>query len=238
MPDQMKLLLARYSYFALSLLLARAVFYGFSGTVEANLLHPSFPRPAVLYVHAAVFGGWMMLLVFQSGLVALARKPRWHKWLGWLGVAMGCAMPVLGTASAIRMTHLRAALGDTDDIAFLILAFNDMAAFTVLFALAVLLRKTPEAHRRLMLMATCVISVAGLTRFPPWLPNNEQGTWAYAYIDAVIGLAMARDWIVQRRIHPAYAWGLPAAMLGQAIGITIYMTRPEPWMAVARAIVR
>jgi hypothetical protein len=234
----MKLWLARYFYFGASLLLFAAVFYGFSGTIEANLLHPSFPRPPVLYVHAAVFGGWMVLLVVQSGLVALSRRTQWHKWLGWLGVAMGCAMPVLGVTSAIRMTHLRATLGDSDDVAFLILAFNDMAGFTVLFALAVLWRKTPETHRRLMLMATCVISVAGLTRFPPWLPNNASGTFAYLYIDLLIVLGIGRDWIVQRRVHPAYLWGLPLILLGQAIGNAIYLFRPDAWMKIAYAVIR
>src|SRR6185437_2050072 len=137
MGGAFRVFLARYFYFAMALLLTAIVWYGFSDTIEENLLHPSFPRPRVLYIHAAVFGGWMVLFVAQTGLVALLRKRKWHRWLGWPGVAMACVMPVLGTWSALRMTHLRYGFGDLDDVAFLILAFNDMAAFAGLMAAAI-----------------------------------------------------------------------------------------------------
>ena len=174
-------LLGRYFYLGMALLLTAIVFYGFSGTIEANLFHPSFPRPVVLYVHAAVFGAWMILFIIQSALVAVGRKPGWHRRLGWFGFVLGCAMPVLGVTSALRMTRLRAAFGDTDDVAFLILALCDMAAFATLFGLAIVWRKQPETHRRLMFIATCGICVAAVTRLPPGLPGAD-GNWAWTTI--------------------------------------------------------
>jgi hypothetical protein len=232
-----KILLARYFYLGMGLLLTAIVFYGFSHTVEANLLHPSFPRPVALYLHAAVFGGWMILFVVQSALVAAARRPQWHRKLGWLGFAMGCAMPVLGMVSALRMTHLRSGFGDTDDVAFLVLALIDMAAFAALFALAILWRGQPETHRRLMFTATCGLCVAALTRFPPWLPGAE-GSWAYAYVDGLIALGAVRDLIVLRRVHPVYLWALPCLMAAQLIGNLVYITRPAAWMSIAYALIR
>jgi hypothetical protein len=231
--------LAHYFYFAMAVLLAAIVWYGFSHTVEENLLHPSFPRPRVLYVHAAMFGGWIVLFAVQTGLVALFRKRRWHRWLGWLGVAMACVMPVLGTWSALRMTHLRYGFGDIDDVAFLILAFNDMAAFAGLMAGAILLRvRENEAHKRLVLMATCVISVAALTRFPPWLPAPEHGVWPYyLYADGLIGLGLLRDLAVAGRPHWVYARVFPAVIALQAIANTVYMTRPKPWMDMALRLI-
>jgi len=41
--------------FVLALVMAAVVIYGFSHTIGDNLLHPSIPRPGLLYVHAAVF---------------------------------------------------------------------------------------------------------------------------------------------------------------------------------------
>jgi len=231
--------LARYFYFAMAVLLAVIVWYGFSHTIEENLFHPSFPRPRVLYVHAAVFGGWMALLIAQTGLVALARRRKWHRWLGWLGVALGLAMPVLGTSSALSMTHLRYGFGDIDDVAFLILALNDMAAFAALFAAAILLRnRDGEAHKRLILMATCLIVVAALTRFPPWLPAPEHGVWPYyLYADLLVGLGLLRDLVVLRRPHWVYTRVFPAVALLQAIANTVYMTRPAPYMALMLKLV-
>jgi hypothetical protein len=234
-----RLFLGRYFYFAMTLLLAAIVYYGFSHTIEENLFHGSFPRPKVLYVHAAAFSLWMVLLVVQSGLIAVARRPQWHRWLGWGGLVLGSAMPVLGVWSALRMTRLRAGFGDVDDVAFLILALWDMAAFATLFGLAMVWRARPEHHRRLILMAACVISVAGLTRFPPWLPQIDGVIWPYyAYIDALMGLAVLRDLIVLRRVHPVFRVGLPVLIAGQAVANTIYMTRPSWWMHTAEWLIR
>src|ERR1700744_515286 len=120
MASGLKAFLARWFYFAMAVLLVVIVWYGFSHTIEENLFHPSFPRPWVLYVHAAVFGGWMVLFVVQTGLVAAARRRQWHRWLGWLGAVMGCVMPVLGVSSALGMTRLRYGFGGLDDVGFLI----------------------------------------------------------------------------------------------------------------------
>ena len=240
MGGAIRAFLARYFYLAMAVLLAWIVWYGFSHTIEENLFHPSFARPVVLYVHAAVFGGWMALFLIQTSLVALARKPSWHRLLGWLGVATACVMPVLGTWSAISMTHIRYGFGDTDDVAFLILAFNDMAAFAGLMAAAILLRgRQSEAHKRLVLMASCVISVAALTRFPPWLlPVPETVAWPYYLcIDILIALGLVRDLIVQRRAHWVYLRVFPVLIILQAVANALYMTRPAPYMALMLKLV-
>lgn len=239
MGGVLRVFLARYFYFAMAVLLAVIVWYGFSHTIEENLFHPSFARPRVLYVHAAVFGGWMVLFLVQTGLVALARKRRWHRWLGWLGVAMGCVMPVIGAWSAISMTHLRYGFGDIDDVAFLILALNDMAVFAALFAAAMLLRdRQSEAHKRLVFMATGLITVAALTRFPPWLPTVGTAVWPYyLYADILVGLGLLRDLVVVRRPHWVYLRIFPAVIALQAVTNLVYMTRPAPYMALMLKLV-
>ena len=240
MGGAIKAFLGRYFYFAMAVLLAVVVWYGFSHTIEENLFHPSFARPRVLYIHAAMFGGWIVLLVVQTGLVALARKTRWHRRLGWLGVAMACAMPVLGTWSAISMTHIRYGFGDLDDVAFLILAFNDMAAFAGLMAAAILLRnRQSEAHKRLILMAACVISVAALTRLPPWLlPVPGNLVWPYYLcVDVLIALGLVRDLVVQRRPHWVYLRVFPVVIVLQAVANAVYITRPAPYMALMLRLV-
>jgi hypothetical protein len=226
--------LARFFYLAMSLIIAAIVIYGFSNTIEENLLHPSFPRPRVLYVHAAAYMGWVVLFVVQSALIQ-ARRQRWHRWLGWAGFGLGCAIPILGVATAVAMTHIRAGFGDTDDVAFLIVAFYDMAAFTAAFALAIAWRGSPEVHRRLMLIASIGLSVAAVTRFPPWIvPQN----WGYVFVDGLIALGAARDLLVSRRIHPVYLWALPILIVFQAAANAVYLAHPAAWMKIAYAIIR
>ncbi len=55
--------LDKYFYFFMSLLIAVVVVYGFSRTVDKKLIHPDVARPRVLYLHAAVFSGWVLFFI-------------------------------------------------------------------------------------------------------------------------------------------------------------------------------
>ena len=54
---------ARPFYFILSLIIAGVIAAGFSRTVSPRLIHPPSPRPVILYVHAALFTGWIILFM-------------------------------------------------------------------------------------------------------------------------------------------------------------------------------
>src|SRR5262245_7208786 len=95
----------RSFYVAMALLIALVVAFGFSFTVGQNLLHPPSPRPGILYVHAALFTGWLAFLIAQTALVR-SRNVRLHRRLGWFGLAMGVAIPVVGVATTIAMGRL------------------------------------------------------------------------------------------------------------------------------------
>ena len=61
-PTRLSRFLNQYFYFCMSLLIAAVVVYGFSHTVNDNLIHATPPRPWILWLHGAVFsGGWSSL---------------------------------------------------------------------------------------------------------------------------------------------------------------------------------
>src|ERR1051325_2699953 len=62
-------ILDKYFYFLMSLLIPLIVMYGFTYTLDKNLIHPAIPRPTILYFHAAVFSGWLVFFILQSALV-------------------------------------------------------------------------------------------------------------------------------------------------------------------------
>lgn len=97
-------LLETYFYFFISLLIAAIVVYGFSFTVDKNLIHPAVPRPMILYIHAAVFSGWLVFFILQSALVR-THNVRGHRRIGWFGLALGITITVLGTSTAIVMAR-------------------------------------------------------------------------------------------------------------------------------------
>jgi hypothetical protein len=97
-------LLDKYFYFGMSLLVAVVVVYGFSHTVNENLIHAMPPRPWVLWVHGAVFSSWVVFFIFQSALVR-THHVRVHRVTGWFGVGLGVVIPVLGISTAIAMAR-------------------------------------------------------------------------------------------------------------------------------------
>ena len=76
-PSSPVRLLDKYFYFAMSLLIPAIVIFGFSHTVNENLLHAAVPRPTILWFHSAVFSGWLLFFAFQSARYAV-KKDRWN----------------------------------------------------------------------------------------------------------------------------------------------------------------
>ena len=192
-------LVDRYFYFFLSLLVAGIVVAGFSRTVDRNLIHAAPPRPVLLGIHGAAFSAWVVFFMLQSALVRV-RKVSVHRTLGWFGVALGAVMVTLGTVIAVVMGRFDALQLHQSDPAFLSVPFFDMLAFGTLFGLAILWRGKPELHRRFMVLATCGLLAAPFARFD-YLINHSI---FYLGVDAVILLGVARDLLVDGRVHKVY----------------------------------
>ena len=225
-------LLDQSFYFLMSLLVAVVVAYGFGFTVNSRFIHPPSPRPMVLYFHAIVFTGWVVFFIVQSALIK-TRNVKLQRQLGWFGLAMGIAIPVVGIATSIAMGRLRMREGRSDVAQFLIIPFFDMLAFTVAFGLAFYWRKKPEFHRRLILIATCSLTAAAFGRFPSFLvPHN----WFYAGVDVLILLGVVRDLVVSKRIHPVYLYGLPLLIFGQTTAVYAFASSWPVWMRIAHAM--
>ncbi len=225
--------LSRYFYFSMALLMAVVVVYGFSHTIDRNLIHAVPVRPWILYLHATVFSGWVVFFILQSALIR-TRNVRVHRTLGWFGVAMGAAMPVLGVATALAMARFRFfRLHEAGAPPFLAIQFWDMICFTSLFVLAIYWRRKPELHRHFILIASCVLTVAAFARFPQaslfigWFPPPGFG---YACADLLILLGVLRDLVVLRRAHQIYLYALPMLILGQTLAVHLAFGMPSYWV--------
>lgn len=231
--------LNKYFYFSMSLLIAAVVVYGFSHTVNDRLIHATPPRPWILWVHGAVFTGWLGYFIFQSALVR-THHVKLHRLTGWFGAALGVLIPVLGIWTAIIMhrfdlTYFHASAVQfpptARNSAFFSIQGLDMLLFAVFFWLAILWRKKPEFHRRLVLIATCALTDAGFGRFP-MIPHH----WFEAGVDALILLGVARDLIVNRRIHVVYRYALPAMVICQIFAVYLWLDHPAWWVHVTNTI--
>ena len=194
--------LCRYFYFAMSLLLAAIVVAGFKRTVNDNLFHPAIPRPFILWIHASAFSAWVIFFILQSTLVRVHRVS-WHRSIGWFGAGLATVMVPLGVTTAIVMARFDTVqLHQSGVGAFLSIPFYDMLAFGVCIALAIYWRTKPELHRRLIFIATCGLMDAAFGRFAYLFDNNL----FFPCLDFLIVLGVARDLLVDRRVHKVYLY--------------------------------
>lgn len=230
-------LIDRYFYFVMSLIVGTVVISGFSLTIGDKLFHPHVKPPALLWVHGAVFFGWMGLFIAQSGLVRI-RKVALHKLFGWFFAAFALLIPILGITITRIMSRFEIVTLHSDAVeraAFLPIPFQDMLAFIVVFGLAVLWRRRPEYHRRLMLIAACVLTAAAWGRMPA--PTNVPYISFYCGVDALILLGVLRDLVVNRRIHAVYLWSVPVLILFQLGAVAIYVQKPTWWIPIGNAFI-
>lgn len=219
--------IARRFYLLFALLVAVAVLYGFSRTIDRGLLHPKSPPPFSRYLHAAVYFGWIALLLVQAGLVQ-ARKVKLHRRLGWFGVAFAVVLLFSGTWTAMVGARRQILRGDADVYELMLAGFLAMVEFAVLFGLGVWLRKRGDLHRRLMFLAAICITPAAFARYPDFTSLPD---WPEVGVVALILVAMLRDLIVDGRVHRVWVGGLAFLLacftVVRVVGVT------EAWKAAA-----
>ncbi len=224
----------RRFYLAMGVIMAAIVVYGFSQTIVGSLIQPKIPRPAILWVHGAVFSSWLALFLVQTALVS-SRNVAWHRRLGLAWIFVGAAVPILGVTTTIVMRRFDI-IHFHDTLPFMAVPLWDMIGFTTCFALAVAWRRRPELHRRLMFLALCNLIDAGLGRFP--VPDAWfNGGWFYFAVDALVLAAMARDYLVERRVHRVFLIALPLMAIGQYATWSLWRHPPDWFLAFARAVV-
>jgi len=218
-------------YFVMSLVIAAVIVAGFSRTVPQRLFHPNPAPPRIIYLHGAVFSGWVLFFILQSALVR-TRNVKIHRTLGWFGVALGSFIPILGVATTIAMFRFEVyTRHDLGKLPFIDIPLNDMLCFTPAFALAVYWRKKPEFHRRLMFVASCFLTAAAFGRL-------VDGPFVYASVDLLILCGVARDWIADRRVNIVYRYALPIAIALQAATVATYLHNPPWYQSFAQPLVK
>jgi hypothetical protein len=226
-------LIDKYFYFSMSLLIAAIVVWGFSYTVDQNLFHASPPRPLLLWFHGAAFSSWILFFILQSSLVR-THNVKVHRFLGWFGAGLASVMVVLGFVIAVVMARFDwYTLHEPATDVFLSIPWGDMFVFGPCVALAILWRRKPEFHRRLIFIATCCLLDAAFGR-NDYLFNHDL---YYVGVDAVILLGVIRDLLVNRNVHKVYQIALPVLIVWQAFLVYLWRGAPPWWHTLSSWIV-
>jgi len=140
---------------------------------------------------------------------------------------------VLGIAVAVVMTRFDTVVLKQKGVdAFLSVPFTDMIVFGSCIAMAIYWRKKPEYHRRLIFIASCHLMDAAVGRFD-FIFNHSL---FHPILDCLIVLGMARDWVVDKRVHKVYLYALPSLIVVQSFAIYAWRINPKWWQAITQAI--
>ncbi len=223
--------LDRFFYLVMSVILAGIVVFGFSRTIPGDLAMPGFP--ALLWLHAGVFGSWVVLFMVQPSL-ALRGSLSLHRKLGWLGMVLSCGMIVLGGAAVLLALRTGTLPSFYPPAFFFVRGFVGISLFAGLFAVGLATRRQPGWHKRLMLCASIIVVVPGLERA---LPIPLMGpVWPLvvdATTDVLVLAGPLTDLAVRRRIHPAYLAGGGAIVGGQIMTYLISQSALAPLLLFA-----
>ncbi|HEY5645163.1 MAG TPA: hypothetical protein VIS76_04435 [Pseudomonadales bacterium] len=192
-------------YLYLSLWMWAIAIVGFGPGYVSAWADGTWVRSLAVHIHALVYVGWLALFTWQVTLPSRGRVDS-HRRLGRVLAAYAILMVAVGlTVTFSRFADWLAADGLAAAQANLIHPLSDMLIFPVLFGLAIYYRSSPAIHQRLMVVATTMLLVAAVGRMK-FLGEHGPPPLLYDLIWlSPIWIAMARDAVRYRMVHPAYA---------------------------------
>lgn len=180
---------------------------GFTKTFFIPLFSGTFSAPPAIYIHGAFLFGWVGFFAAQSLWVQQARLRR-HKQMGWIGGGLVAGV-ILSTLVVATLASQRTAAASGDislASAELFVVMLEMAVFGALIISAFLLRRRPDFHKRLMLLALIASLGPAWFRFRHYFPPIDNPLFVYSLLlaDSLIIIAAVIDLLRERRIHPVY----------------------------------
>lgn len=172
--------------------------------------------PLLVKFHGIVFGGWVLLYVGQTWLAATGRFGL-HRPMGWVSVAVAAAVVVLGPLVAAGALQRGAVPPGFSPAIFLVLNDLQLLFFAALVALAIILRRRSEWHKRLMFAAATTFVFPAFGRILPMPLFGPFALWALVGAGLLFLVAgMVNDIFSRGRIHPAYVVGIGSHLAATA----------------------
>ena len=180
--------------------------------------------PVYIVLHGIVLTSWFLLFLGQTLLVASGRV-RLHRAFGIAGAALASVVFALSLLVVVRSVVRETSLVVLGDMVVLFL-------FAILVVGGIWFRQKPDAHKRLLLIASITIVAPAIARWPgahSMLPVSVVGPQLLLYAALIL-----YDILSRRRVHPATVWGL--ALYVVAVGLTIPLASSKLGHALVEAL--
>jgi len=213
----------RIFFSAMAILLCASVVLGFSRTYFlAGMVNAPLPN-ALVHVHGAVFSLWMLIFLTQTTFIA-ARRVAWHRTLGVFAFCLTPVMTLLGMMTSIDGLRRKVSIGPLASAPTLAISFLGMVIFPILIWAGWRTRRTPDAHKRLVLLATLSLVEAGFGRFPWRSIGLTNAVGAQGMVVLFVLILVAYDLFSLRRVHRTTAWAAPLTLAFSLLAVPIGMT--------------
>jgi hypothetical protein len=166
------------------------------------------PLSPLAAAHGIVSFCWLGIFLVQGRLVATGRIAL-HRRIGRAASFILAVMIPLAYATSVSMVRRGFDLSgdlriENDPLYEFIFPFGDLLLFTVLVTTAIAYRRQPEIHKRLMLFANIALMGAPLAHFLGHIPRLAAMPAAIILVPISMFLlvAVARDYLLTRRVHP------------------------------------
>ncbi len=203
-----------YSWAALAV--ATLVLAGFARSyyLRGFFFHVRAITPLV-HAHGILMSAWIVLFVTQALLIA-RRRPDLHRRLGRAGAALAPLIVAFGSLTVAAAIQRRFPEAGPLRFGRIFVEFDGLSlwVFGALVCAALVWRRRPDVHKRLMLTATVALLPPAVGRIAEYvLPGSD---WdlaiAAATTAAVVVLCAAVDTLHLKRLHPAMACGTAAVL--------------------------
>ena len=240
----------RNFFLLMALVVWAAIVSGFGYEMVQLKMRGKLHFPLVVHIHAVVFVGWLALFTIQILLVR-NKNLALHRKLGMVSIGLIPFMLILGILTAVITQKLLYGTPD-GDLHFSSVQFGNLLMFGCLAGGGIYLRKNYVAHKRLMLMATLVLTEPGLSRWftlkiAPWfgdyfwnyktLSLGYGRFWAFEVLPTLI-LILALgvyDLVTRKQLSKAYGWGVLFYLLVTTIEGLLYYN--ETWFSLMKRMI-
>lgn len=224
-------------YLAAIVVSAALIFAGFAPSFYLkSVINAPPPLTSLTITHGVVYTGWMIMVIAQASLIAM-KKPAPHRQIGVLGALLFGAVVAIGISTALTAARLgHAPPGAPPQPGFSALPIIGILTVLGFVAGALLLRRRPDWHKRLMLAGFIMMTQPGTGRLAIPLGFPEFGAgFSFIVMEFLLAAAILYDWRRYGRVHPAF-W--TAAGVYAIFNAVIYWAFASPaWAALVDSLI-
>lgn len=232
----------RTSYYGMvGILILLLSLTGFASSYFVPLAAGDFSHAnPVIHLHAVVATLWVLAFILQAHLVANGNSAL-HRRLGMVGIGIAVLFVLTAIPTTYYLITTGLASSDPERRFFAevtsIAPITDLIFFVPLVAFAVMRRRQPQVHKRLMLMATCFFVGPGTFRLVNWIFGSIEPPISFIIDLTIAGFFIAgpvHDKLTTGRVHRVYWLVVPCVLV--AVLRMPFAAESGLWLPVVKAI--